>query len=320
MPPHLVPEPLTLDDYRRRYALYKLDTDLQASHAAFPWICVYDDHELDNNWADEVPQDPSTQPPEQFLARRAAALRAFWENMPLPDRARPRGIDMRSFRRVDWGRIATFHVLDTRQYRSDQVTTVEAAEDPNRTMLGDDQERWLFSGLDRSLGTWNVLANQVFMATNDRTPGTVDSFDFDNWDGYRASRQRLLDFLDQRRPANPVVITGDRHATWACDLTTDFENPAAPIVGSEFVGTSISSGSDPNDAAFHAVYDLIKAESPHWKFLNSERGYIRCSLDAARWSADLRVVSTVRAPSATVATRASFAIENGRPGVQLVST
>jgi alkaline phosphatase D len=317
LPPHMIPEPMTLDDYRRRHALYKLDLDLQAAHASCPWICVYDDHELDNNWADEVPQDPTSQPPAQFLARRAAALQAFWENTPLPRRARPRGIDMRCFRRVEWGRLASFHVLDTRQYRSDQVTTVAAADDPARTMLGDEQERWLYSGLRTSDATWNVLANQTFMAMNDRSPGPLDTFDFDNWDGYRASRQRLLDFLGQRRPANPVVITGDRHATWVCDLTTDFENPAAPIVGSEFVGTSVTSGGDADPGLFHLVYDPITAESPHWKYLDNGRGYIRCTLDGARWNADLRVVSTVLAPRAAVATRASFAIDAGRPGVQL---
>ena len=319
VPPHVIPEPVTLDDYRRRYALYKLDPDLQAAHAAFPWICAYDDHEIDNNWADEVPQDPADQSPAQFLARRAAGLQAWWENLPLSRHAQPHGIDIQMFRRLDWGDLATFHVLDTRQYRSDQVTTVDAAEDPNRTMLGDRQERWLFHGLDQARVDWNVLCNQVFVAENDRIPGPADSFDFDNWDGYRASRRRLIDFLAARQPANPVVVTGDRHATWACDLTTDFSQPGAPVVGSEFVGTSISSGGDGNDTLFHALYDQIRPESPHWKYLNSERGYFRCVLDRARFTADLRVVSTVEAPTASVATRASFAIENGVRGLQITS-
>jgi alkaline phosphatase D len=318
VPAHMLPEPVTLDDYRRRYALYKLDSDLQAAHAAFPWICAFDDHELDNNWADEIPQDPAAQPREQFLARRAAALQAFWENLPMRDFSRPHGIDIRLFRRVEWGRLASLHVLDTRQYRSDQVTTVEAARDPSRSILGDQQERWLLHGLDRSRAQWNVIANQVFMAENDRTVGPAKSYDFDNWDGYQASRRRFTDFLAQRRPANPVVVTGDRHATWACDLTTDFADPAAPIVGAEIVGTSISSGGNADRAIFEAVYGLIKAESPHWKYINNERGYIRGVIDPAAYTADLRVVDTVLAPAATVATRASFLVESDRPGIQLV--
>ena len=317
IPPHIVPEPFTLDDYRRRYALYKMDPDLQAAHASCPWVCVFDDHEVDNNWADEIPQDPTAQPTAQFLARRAAAFQAFWEHQPLPRSARPSGIDMRVFRRVRWGDLAMFHVLDTRQYRSDQPTTVEEAEAPDRTMLGDAQEQWLFQGLDVAHTRWNVIANQVFMAENERTIGANDSFDFDNWDGYRASRGRLLDYLAARKPSNPFVITGDRHATWASDLTTDFANPAAPRVGAEIVGTSISSGGDSNHVGFQAVYSRIQPEQPHWKYFNDERGYIRCTVDATQIVADERVVSTVLAPSASVATRASFVVANGVPGISV---
>jgi len=315
--PHLDPEPFTVDEYRRRYALYRLDPDLQAAHARFPWVVTLDDHEVDNNWADEIPQDPDVQSPEQFLARRAAAFQAFYEHLPLPDKARPSGIDMRVFRRLDWGQLARFHVLDSRQYRSDQITTIEASRDPSRTMLGREQERWLFHGLDHSPARWNVLANQVFMAENDRIQGTFDFFDLDNWDGYAYSRQRLLQFLHERRPSNPFVITGDRHATWVCDLTTDFADPAAPVVGSEIVGTSISSGGDPIPGLFDAIFGPIKAESPHWKYLSDGRGYVRCRIDKAECRSDLRIVSTVRSPEATIATQASFVVENGRPGIQV---
>jgi alkaline phosphatase D len=320
--PHLVSEPIGLDDYRRRYGLYKLDPDLQAAHAAFPWIVTFDDHEIDNNWADEVPQDPGAQPPAQFLARRAAGLQAFWEHLPLRRAAKPAGIDMQAYRRLDWGRMARLHMLDTRQYRSDQITSEAASNDPARTMLGAAQEAWLLDGLDRSGATWNLIGNQVFMAENDRIPGPTRSFDFDNWDGYRAPRQRLLDFLAERRPANPVVLTGDRHATWACDLLQDFSRPrptlgrrASPVVGAEIVGTSISSGGNPDRTGFELLYGLIKAESPHWKYLNNERGYVRCAVGPAEIAADLRVVDTVTAPQANVMTRASFVVENGRPGI-----
>jgi alkaline phosphatase D len=306
---------LTVDEYRRRYALYRLDPALQAVHASFPWVVTLDDHEIDNNWADEVPQDPAAQPPQQFLARRAAAFQAFYEHLPLPRSSRPRGIDMQLFRRLDWGDLARFHVLDTRQYRSDQVTSVAASRDPARSMLGAEQEGWLFAGLDRSHTRWNILASQVFMAENDRTAGAIDSFDFDNWDGYSFSRARLMQFLHERRPANPFVISGDRHATWVCDLTVDFADPAAPVVASEIVGTSITSGGDQNPGLIEARFGPIRAESPHWKYFDNGRGYLRCEIDASALLADLRVVSTVRQPQATVTTRATFAVEAGRPGI-----
>ena len=77
------------------------------------------------------------------------------------------------------------------------------------------------------------------------------------------------------RAGNPVVVTGDRHATWVCDLKTDFADPASPTVGAELTGTSISSGGDPNTATFHATFDPIMAESPHWKFIDNQRGLPR---------------------------------------------
>ena len=122
---HVGPETVTLANYRQRYAQYKTDPDLQAAHAAAPWLVVFDDHEVENNWADEVPSEP--QP--AFLDRRAAAFQAYYENMPLRRSSTPRGIDMQLYRRVRWGDLATFHMLDTRQYRDDQACGDEIRTD-----------------------------------------------------------------------------------------------------------------------------------------------------------------------------------------------
>ena len=135
--------------------------------------------------------------------------------------------------------------------------------------------------------------------------------------GYRAARRRLLASLSQVR--NPVVLTGDRHASWICDLRENFDDPATPVVGAELTGTSVSSGSDPDVAAFHARFDPIQAESPHWKFIDNRRGYLVCDLDRDRWATELRVMSTVRSPQATVSTYASFVTEDGRRGVEVAS-
>ena len=131
-------EPYTLADYRNRYGRYKTDPNLQAAHAAAAWIVTLDDHELDNNWADEIPQDPDLQPPAAFRARRIAAFQAYYEHMPLRRSSMPRGLDMRLYRQARFGRLATLHVLDTRQYRSDQPLTLEEAYDPARD---DDRRR-----------------------------------------------------------------------------------------------------------------------------------------------------------------------------------
>ncbi len=138
-------EPVTLEQYRNRHAQYRGDADLQACHAAFPWLVVLDDHEIDNNWADEVPQDPALQPRDTFLARRATAFQAYYEHMPLRRSSIPSGIDIQLFRRSTFGDLLDVHVLDTRQYRSDQDQTRRL--DPSRTILGDEQERWLLDNL-----------------------------------------------------------------------------------------------------------------------------------------------------------------------------
>ncbi|BFU46964.1 alkaline phosphatase D family protein [Krasilnikovia sp. MM14-A1004] len=308
-------EPTGLVAYRNRHARYRTDPDLQAAHAAFPWIVTLDDHEIDNNWADEIPQDPDQQSPSAFRARRTAAFQAYYEHMPLRRSSLPSGLDMQVYRRLRFGSLASVHVLDTRQYRSDQPATLAAAQNPGLTMTGPDQERWLTDGLQTSGATWNLLANQVMWAQNDRKAGPDQVFDFDNWDGYRVQRRRLLELFGTGRVANPVVLTGDRHCTWVCDLRTDFDNPATPVVGAEITGTSISSGGNPDVAAFHAQYDPIKRESPHWRYIDNRRGYVVCDADDQRLLSSLRVVSTVWAQSATVSTAAQFVVEAGRPGI-----
>ncbi len=316
----------TLDNYRTRYALYKLDPDLQAAHAAFPWLVTWDDHEVENNYADEIAQ--ANDPRDEFLLRRAAAYQAYYEHQPLRRSAMPTGPDMQLYRRYTFGTIAEFNVLDTRQYRSDQPAGCTAAQrqaaggfcpeagDPDRTMLGAAQEGWLYAGLDRSQATWNVLAQQVRFARQDRNPDpTIRDFGGgDNWDGYVAERQQILDFLAARRPSNPVVITGDIHTNWVYDLKQDFDDPASPTVGAEFIGTSISSGGDPR-AGYTTRFDGSR-DNPHERFFNNNRGYVRCTLDRRLWRTDFRVVPTVRDPAAPVGTLASFVGEDGRPGVQ----
>ena len=110
---HNAPEPYTLDDYRARYALYKGDADLQAAHRAFPWIVTWDDHEVDNDYANDRPEDGM--PAAQFLLRRAAAYKAYYEHMPLPAAMRPDGPDMRIYTRLAWGSLANFYLLDDRR-------------------------------------------------------------------------------------------------------------------------------------------------------------------------------------------------------------
>jgi alkaline phosphatase D len=249
-------EIFTLADYRIRHGQYKTDLDLQAAHAAHPWLVTWDDHEVDNNYADEE-ADPDA-PPEEFLARRAAAYQAYWEHMPLRRSSRPRGPDLDLYRRFAWGRLATFNVLDTRQYRSDQPAACTpdqrdasgycpSALEPDRTMLGAEQRAWLFEELATTEARWNVLAQQTALAPFDREPAP-DARSFgagDNWDGYVAERQLLLDWIAEHGTRNPVVITGDSHQNWVRNVPPNFTDFDAPPVATELMGTSITSGGDP---------------------------------------------------------------------------
>ncbi|MDQ3630546.1 MAG: alkaline phosphatase D family protein [Actinomycetota bacterium] len=236
IPEHVRTGPSTLEQYRLRYALYKTDESLQATHAMFPWLVTWDDHEVKNNW---YGQDARP----DFVKRLVAASQAYYEHLPLRASAKPSGPNMQLYRRAKFGDLAEFEVLDTRQYRSDVARcggdpTCPEARDPARTMLGDEQERWLLDGLAASGARWNVIANQVPLREQ------INKVGGDKWDGYLAQRERLLSFLAEREPSNPVVVTGDAHYNEVADLLADFEDPASEIVGTEFIGTSISTGGD----------------------------------------------------------------------------
>jgi alkaline phosphatase D len=317
---HNGPEIMTLEDYRNRHALYRSDTDLQAAHTAFPWVVVNDDHEVENNYAGLIPE--KDQPLEPFVARRAAAYQAYYEHMPLRRSSLPNGPNIQLYRRFSYGNLADFHVLDTRQYRDDQANgdgtkpPTPESTDPNRTLLGKEQESWLLEGLGRSKARWNVLAQQVFFCKRDFKSGTEEGYSMDAWDGYIANRNRILDFATENGISNLVVLTGDVHSNWANEIKADFNNPDSPNLGVEFVGTSITSGGDGVD--MNNSDQAVLAENPHIKFCNRQRGYVRCTVTPDQWQADYQVLPYVSRPDAAIFTRASFQVDHGNPGLRKI--
>ena len=157
-----------LGDYRMRHAQYRSDPLLHGMHAQCPWFVTWDDHELENNYADAVSERKGVTA-EVFLRQRAAAYRAYYEAMPLRRSCLPRGSDMTLYRTASFGQLAEFLVLDTRQYRSDQPNNDRAsplnvsALDKTQTMLGRQQKNWLSGKLIQSQANWNILAQQVMM-------------------------------------------------------------------------------------------------------------------------------------------------------------
>ena len=319
---HNGPEIVTLEDYRNRHALYKTDPHLQATHAAFPWVVTWDDHEFDNNYADGISEEKNVDP-QKFMQRRADAYKAYYESMPLRKVQLPTGPNMRLYRSMSFGRLANLAVLDTRQYRTDQPNNDKQSDligDVMRAdaeMLGKEQEQWLQEELKASEATWNVLAQQVMMARVDRRPGEERGFSMDQWSGYEVPRRRLMSFLKDNSIANPVVLTGDIHCNWVNDLKIDFDNEKDPVVATEFVGTSISSGGDGVDK--QETTDTMYSENPFVKFYNAQRGYVDCTVTPKGWTSEYKIVPFVTKPNAPLITRATFAVEAGRAGANQVS-
>ena len=280
-------------------------------------MVTWDDHEVDNNYANRTSEDGL--PAELFLRRRAEAYRAYYEHMPLRRSSLPTGVDMQLYRRFTYGSLASFFVLDTRQYRTDQPcgdrTRIPCPGmlDPDATLLGPEQERWLFDGLDRSVTGWNVIPQQVMMARVDRRPGPDEAYSMDQWPGYEIPRRRFMEFLQERQPSNPVVLTGDIHSNWVNDLSVDGRQ-GSPVVGTELVTTSISSGGDGYDVRDDTA--ALLAENPCVKFFNSQRGYVSCSVTANQLEARYQVLDYVTRRGSPIATRARFVVEAGRPGAQ----
>lgn len=322
----------TLAEYRARYAQYKSDPALRAAHEVAPWLLVWDDHEVDNDYAGVQGQE--LQP--DFAAQRAAAYQAYWEFMPLPKAARPVNGAMRMHGRLDWGRLARIHLLDDRQMRDPQVcpspgrggsNTVRLAEcaalaDPRRTLLGAEQERWLAEGwsLERP---WNLLAQQTLMARcNQEDPARAavgkepGRYWTDGWDGYPAARERLLAVVAERKVPGVVALGGDVHANYVADLKPGgyaaWDDPKTPVIASEFCGTSISSLGLPQERM-----DLFRQLNPHLHHARSDqRGTVRFTLDAKRLQAELRVVQDARDPASAIGVQGRYVVEAGRPGPQ----
>jgi alkaline phosphatase D len=318
---HVGKEVETLDDYRVRHAQYRSDPLLGRMHARCPWFVTWDDHEFDNNCAGGVSEELDVDPVDH-LARRANAYQAYYEAMPLRGRCLPRGPDMLLYRKASFGRLAEFFILDTRQYRTDQPNgdgrkpLNAAALSPRNTLLGARQRGWLQAGLLRSGGTWNVLAQQVMMglATLARGRDDVPLYSMDQWPGAAHERIALMRFIAERRVPNPVVLTGDIHSNWVNDLRIDDRKPGTPVVATEFVGSSISSGG--NGAARPKTLDALLKDNPFVRFHNTERGYVRCAVTAREWRSDYVAVEDVLKPGGKAVVRASFAVEAGTPGAK----
>lgn len=321
---YAMPEPTTLAQYRRRYALHRTDPDLRALHAATACVATWDDHEVQNDYSGIWSQDAEVSPAD-FVKRRAAAYRAFCENMPvrISQVMRADG-SFRLNRRFGWGSLAQFDVLDGRQFRSPPAcieglashrghmasTACADLEDPSRTYLGFDQERWLYDGFARSKARWNLLVQNLLIAPLEiKTPSDTLIWT-DTWNGFGAARRRLIDAMAETRLSNPVTLAGDYHSAWLNDLRRDFHKPQEAPVAAEIVVTSITSNGPPAEAMTAAL-----PANPHIRFFDAaHRGYTAIDLTAERLDVRCMAIADRADPRTTVSVLHQRQVEAGKPG------
>ena len=320
--PHLGPEITRLEDYRLRYAQYKNDEDLQAAHAAAAFLITYDDHEVDNNWAGS--HDENGTNPEQFLTRRYAAMQAWYENMPVRQEQMIKDGVEQMYRRLDYGRLLRIHLMDTRQYRDDQIcdnpgdkNCRNQSELDKGSILGQHQHAWLDEGLDSHFH-WNLIAQQVVVSPFDLRENAEDeeAFSHDSWSGYPQSRRQLVATIQEKKLSNIIISTGDVHQNIVAQLPARDEELDKNPVAAEFVCTSISSLGDGQDLKIRGPdFSKVLAHSPHMLFANGHRGYQVFTINSKLWRTDIMKVDKITDRSGRLSLLQSFTVESGSPTI-----
>jgi alkaline phosphatase D len=320
---HNAPEPVTLDEYRSRYVQYKLDPLLQAAHAKFPWILMWDDHEVVNDYANDT--DPAFTNVQDFLKRRAAAYQAYFEHQPIefgPLVQSPYGASMPLNDSFTWGKLAQLWTLDCRQYRSNHacsrdgqsggrlVLNCDELDQPHRTMLGFNQERWLTSGLSRAPQRWKLLA-QATQISSTKLPSPLGELTYtEAWDGYPQARKRLLQSIDEYKVSNVVTLGGDVHMNVIANLRLKPNDLTSAPLATEIVTTSLTSLGLSNQQT-----KLIKAFNKDIAHMQAdERGYTLIDVNREQLDCQFRVTASPALAGGSFATQAQFRVEAGRVG------
>jgi alkaline phosphatase D len=322
----------TLEDYRTRHAQYKADPDLQAAHAAHPWITVWDDHEFANNaWRDGAQNHNPENGEGRWEDRRDAIIRSYYEWMPIREDRATRQV--RIYRTFNFGRLADLVMLDTRYVGRDKESPmreqIETIEDPARTLLGSAQEAWMFDELrdsQRAGVTWQVLGQQVMFAH--AAPDGAPATNTDTWDGYRPARDRVIEFLRGSDLRNAVILTGDIHSSWAYDIARDpwgsgyDARTGRGAVAVEFATPAVSSASSMGEPsrAVQTARTLL-TERPHLKWVEGvHRGYMVIDLQPTQVQSDWYFVPTVTERSNEETFAKGFVSEAGAPHLIEVAT
>jgi alkaline phosphatase D len=323
----------TLSDYRKRYATYKQDQELQAVHACCPWLVTWDDHEVQNDYAGT--QEGSVGPSTNFMKRRAAAYQAYYEHMPLKSSVLTEGVagldkgaEMRIYDNYKFGNLLSISMLDTRQYRSPQVCTpngktgsghidpksCELLLDDGRSMLGAQQELWLEKQLQNGKDhTWNLIGQSTLFGQILLSYAEGPKIWNDGWDGYPAARTRIVNQLIKHKVPNPVILGGDVHENWVGYIKENYASSASKTVGVEFCGASISSYDGRNTS-------VRQKRNPHFVFSEGQRmGYTIMDVSKNELNVSIRAVKDHRQKVSEVETLANFKVQTGTSKIEIKS-
>src|SRR3954447_3290769 len=315
----------TLAEYREKYRFYQSDKNLQNLHAAHPFVVIWDDHEVEDNYAGSQPDSASKDPANQennnkyprrvpFGARRKNGYRAFFEAMP---RLTPKG--NRLYGSLKLGNMAELFLTDERQYRDQQpcndelITPCPDDLQPGRTFLGGTQKSWLKSALPRSKARWSLLASETMMMSLDTSPG--NHANQDQWDGYSAEREEILTSFLNKKVDNLVVLSGDIHAFVAGDLYTNGQTSGKRI-GTELVGGSATSLGLPEETGVpvSTLDQLRKQADPHIIYADLERrGYAVVTASKDKLVCEFKAAGDTMVRNGTVSTLAKFQVNSGKP-------
>lgn len=324
--PYPVDEAMTLEDYRALYAQFRLDPDLQRAHLEIPWILIWDDHEVVNDWGPDhyLPSSHNREiPHDQYLTRKSAAIRAYKEYMPLRwsrdgDETRERLYD-----RTTIGDLIELNRLDVRSYRDEPAcdlderhhfTPCDASADTSRSLLGEEQEDWLIEGMGSTGATWNVLVQATVMAPLDLSAGEDRRHEADSWDNYEGTRNRVIAMIQDRSLDNVVSVGGNIHAFYAGVMYDDQWSENRRPIMSEIVATSINA-SGGGDERYDDINGRLDQNPGIRYFENRLRGYVLLDISHNELTAVFRSVDDVKDPDGAVTTLHTVQVAAGTPEI-----
>ncbi len=298
--------PTDLDGFRSRYAAYKADADLRAAHARYPFLVMWDDHEVTNNYAGNTGTFGQTA--DDMREMRAAAYRAWWEHMPVRV-APPTDADVDIYRSVKIGGLARISLLDERQYADVPPCRDSAVSDTgdcparagnDREYLGPKQQSWFAQTVAPKDVVWDLVGNPTVVAGVNAGTLAAPAYYLETWDGYPQARRRFIESL-RTAGGQPVVLTGDYHAGMVADIHETPGDTSTAVVTTELMTPAVTS----------VPFPLPRETNPHIHYATERHGYLTLDVEPTQITATFRLLDDIAKPDTAITTGATWRIAKG---------